>query len=101
MPFVPGRDVPASAHYYIPPAAWATTPAEADVDINRPRILTFNEDVVFDFFDKWYVDAYGDFVKSTDRSTPANDDEEIRKLDAEFAASQGNAPLRSPKSRAH
>lgn len=101
LPFVEGRDIPASAHYYIPPAAWATTPAEADVDVNRPRILTFNEDVVFDFFDKWYMEAYGDFEKSTAQSTPAHDDEEIRRLDAESAASQSNAPLHSQKRRTH
>lgn len=89
-----------SFYYYIPPSAWATTPAEEDVDINRPRQVTWSEDVAFDHFDKWYLDAFGNPVKSEDGSTPDDGDEEIRRMDAESSASQGNAPLLSlPRKR--
>ncbi|KAL6718283.1 hypothetical protein ACLMJK_004371 [Lecanora helva] len=74
---------PPSRHYYIHPRDWTTTPAEAEeVDVQRLRSIRFNEQVSIDSFEKWYLDAYGEFVGSSDQSTAADDELAIQAIEA-------------------
>ena len=69
--------------YLIGPREWGTTPAEADVDPTRPRIVRFADDPVRSTVavDKWWATIWPAFRKSEDDTTEAEDDAAIQAMD--------------------
>ena len=69
--------------HWIGPREWATTPAEADVDPARPRIVRFAENLVRSTrtISRWYDRVWPPFEPSTDPTTEAEDDATIHAMD--------------------
>ncbi|KAF6221702.1 hypothetical protein HO133_001670 [Letharia lupina] len=74
-------DIP--AQHKIGPRLWKTTPAEADVDPKRPRIVRFADNLVQSTrtFRPWYNKTWPSPEQSSDDTTEAEDDAAISAMD--------------------
>lgn len=69
--------------YWIGPRRWRTTPAEADIDLTRPRVVRFADNPVQSTrtFRPWYNRTWPRAVSSKDYTTEAEDDAAIQAID--------------------
>ncbi|CAF9933751.1 hypothetical protein IMSHALPRED_009464 [Imshaugia aleurites] len=82
---------------WIRPHLWETTPAEADVDPKRRRIVRFADNPVRSTrtFRPWYNEAWSPPERSQDDATEAEDDAAIRAMDNPPAVAAITNPLPS------
>ena len=69
--------------YWVAPHEWQTTPAEAEVDPRRPRVVRFERNPVRSTktISRWWNDVWSECERSVDPSTEAEDDEDIHAID--------------------
>lgn len=81
----------------VSPRHWKTTPAEADVDPGRRRIVRFADKLVQSTktFRPWYNKTWPPPAKSTDETTEEEDDAAIRAMDNPPQAAANTNPLPS------
>ena len=82
---------------WVGPHLWKTTPAEAEVDPRRRRIVRFEENPVQSTrtFQRWYNKAWPSPENSQDDATEADDETAIRAIDAPPALEAITNPLPS------
>ena len=82
--------------YWIRPCEWGTTPAEADVDPTRPRIVRFTDDPVRSTVDvdRWWTTVWPYFEISQDGTTEAEDDAAIHAMDNPPTSSEFQSNMR-------
>ena len=86
-----GEEIPTL--YWVAPSEWQTTPAEADVDPTRPRVVRFERNPVRSTktISRWWNNVWPSCRKSQDPATEAEDDADIHAMDNQPAANDFNS----------
>ena len=89
------KEVP--TRFWVAPWQWSTTPAEADVDPARRRVVRFERDPVRStkrLSSSGWAREWGEFIESEDETTEAEDNKAIEEMDNLEPASTSTLPDR-------